>query len=202
MNDLASVPAVLVGVSAAVLIMGEGRRVALVVLAIQYAFVAWLTGLALPAPVAAVKLVQGMFASALLALTVGLGHPAGKPLLPRELPSGRAFRISATLLVATAAAGLGLKDWMGLPNMSPPGLLGSTLLMALGLLQLGLSEDPFRVGLGLLTLISGFEVVYSALEPSLAVLALLAAVHMGIAVVVSYLLSVAAPAEESPEASQ
>jgi len=36
---------------------------------------------------------------------------------------------------------------------------------------------------------AGFEVIYSAIEPSLAVMALLAAVHLGIAFVVSYLLA-------------
>jgi hypothetical protein len=58
----------------------------------------------------------------------------------------------------------------------------------MGLLQLGFQEEPVKVGIGLLTIISGFEVAYTTIEPSLAVMALLATVHLGIAVVVSYLL--------------
>jgi len=60
--------------------------------------------------------------------------------------------------------------------------------MGLGLLHIGISEDPFRVGLGLLTALAGFEIIYAAVEPSLAILALMAAVSIGISIIVSYLM--------------
>jgi hypothetical protein len=56
-------------------------------------------------------------------------------------------------------------------------------LLALGLLHLGLSEDPIRWIFGLLTAQLGFEVVYAVIEPSLAVQAILAGVHLGIVLV-------------------
>jgi hypothetical protein len=71
--------------------------------------------------------------------------------------------------------------------------------MGLGLLQIGITEEPLRVGAGLLTLLSGFEIAYSSIEPSLAVVALLAAVHLGIALVVSYLLLVVRDERPIPE---
>jgi hypothetical protein len=62
------------------------------------------------------------------------------------------------------------------------------VLFALGALQLGITEDTLRVGAGILTVLCGFEAAYAAVEPSLAVVALLASVHVGIALVISYLL--------------
>jgi len=82
----------------------------------------------------------------------------------------------------------------GQPNLVLPGLdqapainSASYLLMALGLLNLGLTEEPVGAGLGLLTFLLGFETFYAAVEPSLAVVALMAAVEVGIALAVSYL---------------
>ena len=73
-------------------------------------------------------------------------------------------------------------------SVSLSATLGAMLLLSLGLLHLGISEEPFRVGMGLLTALAGFEILYVAVEPSLAVLALMAAVHIGIAIIVSYLV--------------
>jgi len=72
------------------------------------------------------------------------------------------------------------------------------VMLTMGLLQLGLSGSAFRVCVGLMTLLSGFEVVYSLIEPSLAVLALIASVHIGLALVASYLGLVSAPPEDVP----
>ena len=55
------------------------------------------------------------------------------------------------------------------------------MLAGLGLLQIGLNEMPMQVGFGLLTLLSGFDLFYVALEPSLAVAGLLSAVGFLIA---------------------
>jgi hypothetical protein len=77
---------------------------------------------------------------------------------------------------------------MGLPDLHAETIQGATFSLALGVLQLGLFIDPSGVGFGLLTLLSGFEIIYSALEPSLAVVALLSMIHLGVAIVVGYLL--------------
>lgn len=69
--------------------------------------------------------------------------------------------------------------------------MGATILLAMGLLQLGLFGSSLRVGIGLMTLLSGFEIAHSVIEPALAVLALLASVNIGFATVVSYLMLVA-----------
>lgn len=170
-------------------------RIAL--LALQYAAVAWLTGLSLPLEVAAVKLVAGMIACGILAVTESLRDGSEPRPYGRELGTG--FRFFASILVLVAALGLGQSNWMGVPDISREAILGSTVLMAMGFLQLGLFGSAFRVGIGLMTVLSGFEVVYSLIEPSLAVLALIASVHIGLAMVVSYLALIAGTAEVEGE---
>jgi hypothetical protein len=138
--------------------------------------------------VAAAKLVAGLLACAIMVIA--------RPSLPQRersfgkgaVPSSLAFRAIAFCIVLLVAIGLSSQNWVSIPSQATSSRYVVSLLMSVGLLQLGLSDHPLRVGVGLLTLISGFEIIYSSLEPSLAVAALMAAVHLGIAVVVSYLL--------------
>jgi hypothetical protein len=63
------------------------------------------------------------------------------------------------------------------------------ILIALGLLHLGLTSQPFRVVLGLLTVLSGFEILYAAVESSILITGLLAAVTLGLAMLGAYLIT-------------
>jgi hypothetical protein len=65
---------------------------------------------------------------------------------------------------------------------------GSFMLIGIGLLQLSLSSYPLRVIMGLLTILSGFEIIYAAIETSTLVTGLLAGVNIGLALVGAYLL--------------
>jgi len=184
-----AVPAILAGVCAGLLVVIDDRRWALITLGGQYACVAWLCALSLTLPVATAKLLAGWMSTLVLVITLRrAGWPTARPL-GEAIPTGLAFRMLATLLVTTAVLGLGQVNWLSLPQVQPAAVSGGILLVGLGLLQLGLTEEALRVGLGLLTMISGFEAVYSALEPSLAMVGLLAAVHIGIALAISYLLA-------------
>jgi hypothetical protein len=95
----------------------------------------------------------------------------------------------ATLMFVIAALYLASQPNMVLPGLqvTPAINIASYLLMALGLLNLGLSEEPMRAGTGLLTAMTGFELFYAVVEPSLAVIALLAAAEFGVALAISYL---------------
>jgi hypothetical protein len=74
-----------------------------------------------------------------------------------------------------------------LPEIPSDITLACYLLAGLGLLLIGLSDAPLQVGLGLLTFLSGFDLFYVALEPSLAVAGLLGAVSFIIALAMAYL---------------
>lgn len=183
-------PVILAAATASTLIIAERPGFQIGILAIQYAAVAWLGSLALPPQVAAVKVVAGMITCGVLALTV-----AGSRMTAETAPgiAGRAFRLIAAVLILTAAIGLGQANWMRVPDIRPEATMASAILMSMGLLQLGLFRTPLRVCIGLITLLSGFEIAYSVIEPALAILALLASVHIGLAMVVSYLMLVAPP---------
>jgi hypothetical protein len=176
------------GVVSALLILVEVRSIRLALLAIQYLIVALLCALALPLSVALVKWVAGLMSCGILALTFSRMAGPSDPPLQEVVPAGRWFRLLSILLVASASVGLGRTDWLGVPGIEPAANLGASLLMGLGLLQIGLSQARLRVGVGLMTLISGFEIAYCVVEPSLAVLALLGSIHIGLAMVISYLL--------------
>jgi hypothetical protein len=59
--------------------------------------------------------------------------------------------------------------------------------MGIGLLGLGLATDAFGAGAALLLAMVGFETAYGLMETSLAILALLAAIQIGVALVISYM---------------
>ncbi len=187
-RDLSILASLAVALTAGLLVVMDDRRHTLVVLAVQYVFAAWLSALALPLGVAAVKLVTGLVACGVLWVSLadrGWQRPGDEA---GALTVGHAFRWIAVLLVAIVAFAFGRDGWDAIPALAPDAALGATQLFALGVLQLGITEDALRVGAGILTVLSGFEVAYAAVEPSLAVVALLASVHLGIALVISYLL--------------
>lgn len=189
MREFAMIAVGIAFITGALAIVLNDRRWMLLMLAGEYIALTWLAGLALPIQVAAAKLVGGMMACAILAMSVvRVGYESR--LSEREgLPSGFAFRIIGVLLVSASIWGLVERGWTLLPQaVHPAAVLGAGLLLGLGLLHLGISEEPFRVGIGLLSTMAGFEIVYVVVEPSLAVLAFMTAIHIGIAIVVSYLI--------------
>jgi hypothetical protein len=58
----------------------------------------------------------------------------------------------------------------------------------MGLLHLGITGRILRVTIGLMTVLSGFEIIYAAVEGSVLVAALLAVINLGLALVGAYLL--------------
>ena len=75
----------------------------------------------------------------------------------------------------------------GLPSAVSLATFG---LAGLGLLGLGLTEEPLKVGMLLITVLMGFEMYYAAVEPSLAVMALLAIVDFAVTLGACYLAAV------------
>jgi hypothetical protein len=189
LQDFAAIAVVLALTTGALTIILNDRRWMLLALAGMYVALTWMAAIAIPLEIAIVKLVAGMMVCAILALSVVHAGPEAQGLIGGGLPSGMVFRVIAVLLVVATAWGLSERGWVSLPqSMNRAAILGSMVLLSLGLLHLGVSEDPFRVGLGLITALAGFEILYAAIEPSLAMLALLAAVHIGISIIVSYLV--------------
>lgn len=169
-------------------------RWSLALLAAQYISVFWLTQIHWTISMAAVKLVTGWMAATILGITRSTLNPKLAAAPDHSWPEGRLFRILAAtlafLVIASAAPGV----IQLLPGIGLPEVAGSLILMTMGLLLLGLTIQPLRVVIGLLTVLAGFEILYAAVETSTLVAALLAVINLGLAMVGSYLIS-ASPEE-------
>jgi hypothetical protein len=173
--------------AAAGLVLSRDWRWSLAFLALQYLAAFWLVGLHWPIGLASAKLVTGWMAAAILGMT-RLGLAFKSPAAELFWPQRRWFHLFLVAAVATLAAAATPRLETILPGLGTAVVGGSTLLMTMGLLHLGLTADVLRVTLGLLTVLSGFEVVYSAVEGSILVAAMLAIVNLGLALTGSYLM--------------
>jgi hypothetical protein len=166
----------------------------IIFLAIQYAGMFILTLQHWPTGMAAVKVIAGWMGGAILGMT-------RSNLIEDEineedtLPQGRMFRLIAAGIVGMIVlTGTPIVDAM----MADAGLAvsaGSLLLIGMGLLHLSVTDRILQVTVGLMTVLSGFEILYSAVESSTLVAALLAAINLGLALAGSYLM-VASNAQE------
>jgi len=102
-------------------------------------------------------------------------------LLPTEHP----FRFLAAALVMVAAYS-GASAYP-LPDVGQAISLAAYTLAALGLLAMGLTDEPLKAGLGLLTFVSAFELFYTVLEPSLIVVGLLGLANLLMGLAIAYL---------------
>ena len=157
-------------------------------LALQYIGVLGLVNISWPVEIAVVKLVAGWMAAAVLFLTF-VNIPDSPAEMQNELNfPGIFFRGFTSLLIGLSMYSLvpvSLRWFLGATHQQ---MLGGLLLLGLGLLQLGLSREAIRIIIGVLTVISGFEILYATLEASVLMTGLLAILNIGIAFVGAYLL--------------
>lgn len=165
-------------------------------LAAQYVGVFILTLQHLPLGMATVKVIAGWMGAAILGMTrsnLDEAEDAG------SLPQGRFFRLVAAGIVAlVAAASAPAVDTM-MADTGTAVAAGSLLLIGMGLLHLGVTDQPLRVTVGLMTVLAGFEVLYAAVENSVLVAALLAVINLGLALVGAYLMTASNADEEEAE---
>ncbi len=157
-------------------------------LTLQYICVLSLVSISWPVEIAVVKLVAGWMATAVLFLTYA-NIPESTADTKNELSlPGIFFKGFAALLIGISVYSLvpdALRWFLGATSQQT---LGGLLLLGLGLLQLGLSREVIRIIIGVLTVISGFEILYATLEASVLMTGLLAILNIGIAFVGAYLL--------------
>lgn len=180
--DISILAVVIIMATTLLLLAGMKWRTTIIVLAIQYFAVFWLISLVWSPAQAAVKLVVGLMSSAL----IGSSLPAEE--VKDQFPGifGNIFQIVLAVLVWALVYALApeIVKWF------PTGLVmvwGGFILIGVGVLQIGVAPHDLRVVIGLLTVLSGFEVVYAAVETSVLVTGLLAIINLGIALVGTYL---------------
>ena len=163
-------------------------RWSIILLAVQYFCMFILTLQHWPVGMASVKLVAGWMSAALLGMTRS-GFPSQDFEETGIWPRGRLFRLFAAgmvLLIVTATTP-GVDTIMADAGYAVTG--GSLLLIGMGLLHLSVTDYILRVVIGLMTVLSGFEILYSAVEGSILVAALLAVINLGLALVGAYLMT-------------
>ncbi len=193
-EQLAFIPVILVAASSLLVLVSQNWRRSILALAVQYLGVFWLITLSWPVELAIVKLVVGWVTGAVLGASQ-------LPELSKEgaSRSSQIFRSLAAIFVFILSFTTYplLATWI---NARPEILQGGLILIGMGLLQLGMTTHSLRVILGLLTVLSGFEIIYASVENSVLVTGMLAVITLGLALVGSYLLNVASmdePAEET-----
>ena len=199
LSFLAAMPAVAgLFITSGILVVSREWRLNIIALTTQYFFVVLLLTRVIRLEVATIKGLIGWMICLVFYLTErrasALEHSsstegsAPQQRWRRWVFSARAsFFLLAGILVAVAAYTAVLR--YPLPETEVPLdiSLACYSLGGLGLLLVGLSESPLQVGMGLLTFLSGFDLFYVALEPSLAVAGLLGAVSFLIALATAYL---------------
>lgn len=188
--DLArlALPAVILLAATSLAILASHRwRWCLFALGLQYLGVFTLVSLNWPFALAAVKWVAGWMAGLVLGIAV-FGAADTWQEEERTQPGGAAFRLLAAGLVVMVVASIAPRVARWMPGVEMEQVWGGLLLIGIGLLHLGLTAQPLRVALGLLTVLSGFEILYAAVESATLVAGLLAGVNLGLALVGAYLL--------------
>lgn len=158
------------------------------ILAVQYIGVFLLVSVSWPLEIAVVKLVAGWMSTAVLFLSYS---SLSKPVLSFEqnpsLP-GISFKGFTGLLIGISVYSLVSTAQRWFLGATFQQILAGLLLLGLGLLQLGLSRENLRIIIGLLTVISGFEILYATLEASVLMTGLLAILNIGLAFLGAYLM--------------
>jgi hypothetical protein len=182
---LALVAVGLVLLTSLILLLSVDWRWSIIALAGQYLGVFLLTWLSWPLEMAVVKLVAGWMAGAVLGTTRIEARAAAQYT---QTGDNRLFRFLASSLVVLVVFSISpqVSEWV--PDVALAQVWGAMLLIGMGLLHLGLTTRPFRVVLALLTVLSGFEVLYAAVESSTLVAGMLAGINLALALVGAYVL--------------
>lgn len=197
--------AYLLMVTAALILIVRDWRWSLFCLTLQYLLVGFLFADVLPAHLAFMKVVVGLFICLILYITARQVNWGSLPedvtedeavqirkerfvrfgslILPTDMP----FRVFLALMICLAVWAMAQRSILPLPVVPDHFQLAVLALAGLGLVTLSLTGEPLMAGLGLLTFLTGAELLYSALEQSVAMLGLLAVANLSVALVIAYL---------------
>jgi hypothetical protein len=202
---LAYLGAALVTITASLMLIVDDWRANVSLLAIQYIGAFTLIVLEWPLAMSISHLVAGWIAGAVLGMAMlslpsqvskidDVEQPAiEKSRLERRLRLGSSrapnliFLILTIFLVALAVFSQipRISEWI--PGLSLTQAWGGSILIGMALLHVGFYSQPLRVTLGLLTLFSGFLILYAAVNITTLAAALSATIALGLALSGAYL---------------
>src|SRR5215211_3043854 len=156
----------LILVTSAGLLLARDWRWNIILLAVQYLGMFILTLQHLPVGMASVKLVAGWMSAAILGMTrSGLSNEASTE--ENIWLRGRLFHLFAAATVVLIVAVVTPTVDTIIADAGFPVTNGGLLLIGMGLLHLGITAHILRVAIGLMTVLSGFEIIYATVEGSI-----------------------------------
>lgn len=200
---------VLLIVSAGFVVLVRNWRLVLPVMVLQYVAVGLLLARLFDPIAALFKPMAGSITLIVLSLAAqraddvraGRGESVARERLARpnwqRLPAQLLLRAVTMALVLTAAFGAAVR--FPLPGGTRELNLGAYMLIGCGLILMATAYESLNVGTGILMLVSGFELAYVPLEPSVGVSALLALTTLLIGLAIAYLILADADADISPD---
>ena len=206
LKTLSAVPAtaVMIGllITAGLVVILVNWRLLILALGVQYLLLGLMLTRAVPLELAAVKALVGIIICPVLYITarrVKWGHLDEDEETEEEKPRSRLswlispglpMRLIITLLGVVLSLSLALRDPLPITGdqiTSRDLTIGIFSLLLLGLLNAGLNENPLKTGLGVLTMLAGFELFYTVIEPTLTIVGLLGLTNLIIALAIAYL---------------
>lgn len=180
---LAAIP--LLMITSSIIMVSRKWRLLIFCLIVQYFAMFLLVALVWSIGMAAVKLVVGWMAIAVLATSLS---DSGNVDIENRPVSEGLLRFTAAVLVWVVSFSFApqLKAWIPAGDLL---LYGGCILCGTGLIHLGMSKHPLWIVVGLLTFFSGFEILYAVIETSLLVTGLLAIINLGIALSGAYFMT-------------
>lgn len=172
------------GAAALMILLGTDWRWSIAGLAIQYLVAFLLISRVWPLGLSAIKLISGWLTCVLLSMS------ATPALFTEEffsVRSARFFSLFSTLfiLLTVMAVAPGMNTWLPIPYDH---LVTGLLMIGMGILQMGFSQNHFRIMLGLMSLFIGFEILYAPLEGSALLAAILASITLALGLIGSTIL--------------
>ena len=198
LSRLATTPLLLAVLGTAVgVVLVRNWRLSLPLMIAQYVAVGIFMARTVQPGLALINLVAGVLVC--LALSVAaqraddLRSKRGESIAAERIATMSWRLVPAQVLVRAAACGLVLTVAFGTAQrFNPPGvprelIFAATILVACAMLVIATSPEALNAGLGLLMLISGVELGYSPLEPSVSVGIILGLITLVMGVTLAYL---------------
>jgi hypothetical protein len=206
---LAAVPttAALIGLAttSVFLIIVSDWRGSILALAAQYLLAGLLLARVIRPEIAIIKTLIGVMICVTFYITARRAGLGRWPLADEERPNrlilalmmGVPFRTMAALMALALAYTAALR--ITLSNVPIEVGFAVFTLGLLGVFNIALADEPLKGGMGLLTVITGFEMFYSSIEQSLTVVGFLGVVNFMVALAISYQTTVQATSNPEEE---
>jgi len=191
-------------IAAGLLVVLTNWRLLILALGAQYILIGLMLTRVVPIELAAVKALVGVMICPVLYITARRMHwgqaeeesdTEEAVVRPKRrwwwiMGSGLPVRVIVTALALAMSISLASRNPLPITvdqTLSRDFTVGAFSVMLLGLINEALAENPLKVGLGLLSFLAGFELFFTAVEPTLTIVGLLGLTNLILALAISYL---------------